>query len=127
MRPRCHITNRSLPIRLRFLLPLALLATGVVAHADTFTITGTNVNISFSLPASPKTQYSTDLTVDPEGFWIDPVTMMVNGQSGSQSINFSPSKLAEGCRSRLPVRAADRIKGPGCCSIREVCNSSPER
>lgn len=47
-----------------FFWPLALLATGIAAHADTFTLTGANLNISFSLPASPQAQYSTDPAID---------------------------------------------------------------
>lgn len=100
-------------MHLRFLLPLTLLATGVAAHADTFTITGTNVNISFTLPASPQSKYSTDPTVDPQGFWIDPVTMTVNGQSGSQSIDFYTIKNGGGLSIASAGQGSQADKGAG--------------
>ena len=83
-------------MRLRQILPSLLLATGIAAHADTFTITGAVVNFSFNLPASPQVQYSTDPTIDAEGFWINQVAMTINGQTKTQAIDFYTAKVGGG-------------------------------
>lgn len=99
-------------MRLR-LLPFALLASGLAAHADTFTITGTNVNIGFSIPASPKTQYSTDPTVDAEAFWIDPVTVTVNGQVQSDAVDFYTTSSGGGLSIAAAGQGSKTDEGAG--------------
>lgn len=79
-------------MRLAVLLPASLLlaAPTLLAHADTFTLTGGSTTISFSLAASPTlsgTGTACPSDIDGE-FCIDGTTLTVNGKTSTGDFEF---------------------------------------